>query len=46
MDELWLATGGRTVPQEWINYNGHMTDAFYFVAFTEATEALLDYLHD
>jgi acyl-CoA thioester hydrolase len=39
-----LGTGGRTVPAEWIDYNGHMMDAYYFVAFTEATEALLDYL--
>jgi acyl-CoA thioester hydrolase len=39
-----LETGGRTVPAEWIDYNGHMMDAYYFVAFTEATEALLDYL--
>jgi len=37
-----LATGGRTVPVEWIDYNGHMMDAYYFMAFTEATEALLD----
>jgi acyl-CoA thioesterase FadM len=39
-----LATGGRTVPPEWIDYIGHMTDAYYFVAFTEATEAFLDHL--
>jgi acyl-CoA thioester hydrolase len=32
------------VPAEWIDYNGHMMDAFYFVAFTEATEVLLDHL--
>jgi acyl-CoA thioesterase FadM len=44
MDELWLATGSRTVPQEWIDYNGHMMDAYYFVAFTEATEAFLDHV--
>ena len=37
-----LATGGRAVPAEWIDYNGHMMDAYYFLAFTEATEALLD----
>jgi len=43
MDEL-LATGGRTVPQEWIDYNGHMMDAYYFLAFTEATEAFLDHV--
>ncbi len=39
-----LATGGRTVPPEWIDYIGHMMDAYYFVAFTEATEAFLDHL--
>jgi acyl-CoA thioester hydrolase len=39
-----LETGGRTVPAEWIDYNGHMMDAYYFVAFTEATEALLDHI--
>jgi acyl-CoA thioester hydrolase len=41
---LGLDTGGRTVPEEWIDYNGHMMDAYYFVAFTEATEALLDHV--
>lgn len=39
-----LATGGRTVPSSWIDYNGHMMDAYYFVAFTAATEAFLDHL--
>ncbi len=39
-----LATGTRVVPGEWIDYNGHMMDAYYFVAFTEATEAFLDHL--
>ena len=37
-----LGTGGRTVPAEWIDYTGHMMDAYYFRAFTEATEGLLD----
>jgi acyl-CoA thioester hydrolase len=32
------------VPPEWIDYNGHLMDAYYFVAFTEATEVLLDRL--
>jgi acyl-CoA thioester hydrolase len=32
------------VPPEWIDYNGHMNDAYYFMAFTEATEAFLDHL--
>ena len=39
-----LSTGGRVVPPEWIDYNGHMMDAYYFVAFTEATEAFLDHV--
>jgi acyl-CoA thioester hydrolase len=39
-----LDTGGRTVPPEWIDYNGHMMDAYYFMAFTEATEAFLDHV--
>jgi acyl-CoA thioester hydrolase len=43
MDEL-LATGGKAVPPEWIDYNGHMMDAYYFLAFTEATESFLDHV--
>ena len=39
-----LATGSRIVPQAWIDYNGHMMDAYYCVAFTEATEAFLDHV--
>jgi acyl-CoA thioester hydrolase len=39
-----LDTGGRTVPADWIDYNGHMMDAYYSMAFTEATEMLLDHL--
>jgi acyl-CoA thioester hydrolase len=39
-----LATGWRTVPEAWIDYNGHMMDAYYGVAFTEATEAFLDHV--
>ncbi len=32
------------MPADWIDYNGHMMDAYYSVAFTEATEALLDHV--
>jgi len=39
-----IATGERAVPSEWIDYNGHMMDGYYSLAFTEATEALLDHL--
>lgn len=35
--------GGRVLP-EWIDYNGHMMDGYYFVAFTAATDAVLEYL--
>jgi len=39
-----LDTGGRTVSVDWIDYNGHMMDGYYSLAFTEATDALLDHL--
>jgi acyl-CoA thioester hydrolase len=39
-----LDTGERAVPAEWIDYNGHMNDGYYALAFTEATEAFLDHL--
>jgi acyl-CoA thioester hydrolase len=42
--EAALETGGRNVPADWIDYNGHMMDAYYSVAFTEATEMLLDHV--
>jgi acyl-CoA thioester hydrolase len=33
-----------TVPPEWIDYNGHMMDGYYAVAFSAATDALMDAL--
>jgi acyl-CoA thioester hydrolase len=39
-----LPTGGRTVPRDWIDYNRHMMDGYYCVAFAEATEAFLDHV--
>jgi acyl-CoA thioester hydrolase len=39
-----LDTGERTVPTDWIDYNGHMMDGYYALAFTEATDAFLDQL--
>jgi acyl-CoA thioester hydrolase len=39
-----LPTGGRTVPPDWIDYNRHMMDGYYCVAFAEATEAFLDHV--
>jgi acyl-CoA thioester hydrolase len=32
------------VPGDWIDYNGHMLDASYAIAFSKATAALLDWL--
>ncbi len=39
-----LDTGERTVPADWIDYNGHMMDGYYALAFTDATDAFLDHL--
>ena len=34
----------RVVPTEWIDYNGHLTEGFYGVAFADASDELLIYL--
>jgi acyl-CoA thioester hydrolase len=39
-----LDTGGRAVPPEWIDYNEHLMDGYYAVAFAEATETFLDHV--
>jgi acyl-CoA thioester hydrolase len=39
-----LHTTGEPVPQEWVDYNGHVLDACYPLAFAPATTALLDVL--
>ena len=33
-----------TVKPEWIDYNGHMSEGYYVLAFGFATDAFLDYL--
>ncbi len=33
-----------TVPAEWVDYNGHMNDACYCIAFSRATDALIEYI--
>ena len=38
--QLWR----RVVPAEWIDYNGHLTEGYYGVAFAEASDELLIYL--
>lgn len=47
MAEHWPApfSAYRTeVPEEWVDYNGHMHDASYLVALSDANEALFDAL--
>jgi acyl-CoA thioester hydrolase len=39
-----LITSGTRVLPEWIDYNGHLMDGYYFVAFSDATEAVLEAL--
>ena len=36
-----LRVWGKVVPAEWIDYNGHLTEGFYGVAFGDATDAVL-----
>ena len=37
-----LHTEGDPVPGEWVDYNGHVLDACYLLAFAPATTALLE----
>ena len=38
-----LLTSYRTaIPAEWVDYNGHLRDAFYLLIFSYATDALMD----
>ena len=39
-----LGTGEWTVPADWIDYNGHMMDGYYGLAFSDATEVFLDHV--
>jgi acyl-CoA thioesterase FadM len=39
-----LITSGTRILPEWIDYNGHLMDGYYLVAFSDATEAVLDQL--
>jgi acyl-CoA thioesterase FadM len=36
-----LITSGTRILPEWIDYNGHLMDGYYLVAFSEATEGVL-----
>lgn len=33
-----------SIVEDWIDYNGHLRDAFYFLLFSHATDALMDHL--
>lgn len=33
-----------TVRPDWVDYNGHLRDAFYLLIFSFATDALMDYI--
>ena len=33
-----------SVRSEWVDYNGHMSEAFYTLVFGYATDALLDFI--
>jgi acyl-CoA thioester hydrolase len=33
-----------TIQPEWVDYNGHLRDAFYLLVFSYATDALMDQL--
>ncbi|MFJ4346536.1 thioesterase family protein [Pseudomonas sp. NPDC089401] len=33
-----------TIVEDWIDYNGHLRDAFYCLLFSHATDALMDHI--
>ncbi|MFC5699481.1 thioesterase family protein [Pseudomonas sp. GCM10022186] len=37
-----LTTYRTTIPADWVDYNGHLRDAFYLLIFSYATDALMD----
>ncbi|HDS1779902.1 TPA: thioesterase family protein [Pseudomonas putida] len=37
-----LITYRTTVPEDWVDYNGHLRDAFYLLIFSYATDALME----
>ena len=39
-----LITYRTTVQEDWVDYNGHLRDAFYLLIFSYATDALMDTL--
>ncbi|WP_372876267.1 thioesterase family protein [Pseudomonas sp.] len=39
-----LTTYRTAIQPEWVDYNGHLRDAFYLLIFSYATDALMDHL--
>jgi len=39
-----LVTYQTAIHPEWVDYNGHLRDAFYLLIFSYATDALMDHL--
>ncbi|RIA34751.1 acyl-CoA thioester hydrolase [Ectopseudomonas oleovorans] len=39
-----LTTYQTTIAPDWVDYNGHLRDAFYLLIFSHATDALMDVL--
>jgi len=39
-----LRTLDATIIEDWIDYNGHLNEAYYLVIFSKATDAIQDYL--
>src|ERR1700712_5616114 len=39
-----LITYKTAILADWVDYNGHLRDAFYLLIFSEATDALMDHI--
>lgn len=39
-----LITYRTTVQEDWVDYNGHLRDAFYLLIFSYATDALMEHI--
>ncbi|MGG2395454.1 thioesterase family protein [Pseudomonas sp. SH1-B] len=44
MSDKPLTTYQTTISPDWVDYNGHLRDAFYLLIFSHATDALMDAL--
>lgn len=44
MDGAWLTLYRDHARTQWIDYNGHMSEAYYVLVFGFATDALLDHI--